>query len=260
MFAELTKIKKFKNIHKGECCYLIGDGVSIKWFDLNKFSDHISFSMSLIPFHKDFNVLRSDYMLLTEPYWFYPSFWTKYISRSISMPYIQKSYREVIEKNKNKNFFVNLSNYPVLNSSNITYLFKNIYDDSLSDDFISNRINPYSSSLTAAVCLSIYMGFDKCYLIGCDYTHAPSRNLHWYEKGEGHYIEHEGYQKEFFSIAKEFIDICAVTLDGEANYIDSVTYEDYSGSRAVFKENNLILSDVYMNILNTWGDYTIYSG
>ena len=33
--------------------------------------------------------------------------------------------------------------------------------------------------------LAIYMGFTHIYLVGCDYTHVPARNLHWYEKGQG---------------------------------------------------------------------------
>ena len=256
--AELSKIKKFRNIHKGEQCYLIGDGVSIKWFDLSRFSDKTAFSLSLIPFHREFHFLQTDYFLLTEPFWFYPSFWTKKISKSVSMPYIQAAYREIIRNNQNKHFFLNLSNYPVVRSKNITYLFRDIFDSDLDDAFISNRINPYQGSLAAAICLSIYMGFDKCYLIGCDYTHSPPRNLHWYEKGDGHYIDLDVYQSDLFTVAKEFIDIYTITLGGGSNTVDSITYEEYTGCIPTFQENDLILESRYMEILDTWHDYTIY--
>ena len=39
----LSKVSRFKNKHQGETCYLFGDGVSIKYFDLSLFSDKISF-------------------------------------------------------------------------------------------------------------------------------------------------------------------------------------------------------------------------
>ena len=52
----LSKIKILKNKHKGETCYLFGDGASIKYFDLSSFSDKISFSLCYIPFHKILNI------------------------------------------------------------------------------------------------------------------------------------------------------------------------------------------------------------
>jgi len=38
----LSKIHRFKDIHRGESCYLIGGGISIKSFDLAAFSDKIA--------------------------------------------------------------------------------------------------------------------------------------------------------------------------------------------------------------------------
>ena len=38
----LSKIHPYKDIHKGESCYVMGDGVSVKWFDLSAFSDKIA--------------------------------------------------------------------------------------------------------------------------------------------------------------------------------------------------------------------------
>ena len=35
----LSRVSSLKNHHAGESCYIIGDGVSIKWFDLASFSD-----------------------------------------------------------------------------------------------------------------------------------------------------------------------------------------------------------------------------
>ena len=38
----LSKIHKYKDFHKKESCYLIGDGISLKWFDLSLFHDRVS--------------------------------------------------------------------------------------------------------------------------------------------------------------------------------------------------------------------------
>ena len=68
----LKRIERFKNIHRGESCYLFGDGISIKYFDLNKFADKISIPCGFLLFHNDFNVLNTPYALLIETYYFYP--------------------------------------------------------------------------------------------------------------------------------------------------------------------------------------------
>ena len=51
----LKKINKLKNVEKGKTCYLIGDGVSIKSYDLKQFNKYDSISLSYLPFHRDFD-------------------------------------------------------------------------------------------------------------------------------------------------------------------------------------------------------------
>jgi hypothetical protein len=255
---ELSKIRQYKDMHKGESCYLIGDGISLKWFDLKEFSNKISFSLSTIPFHNDFRLLEAKYLLLTEPFWFYPAFWTNNITNSVSMPYIQKVFRQVIKENPDKQFFLNLSNYPVLRSENLIYLFHDIPDVRLPADFITRRTNIFQGSFRTSIFLAIYMGFDHCYLVGCDYTHVPSRSLHWYEKGQGVFYPLVNFNKDFFEIAKEFIDITTITLDGASDFINAVTYKEYTGRDPEFKENTELVDERYLKVLATWPGYLIY--
>jgi len=106
--------------------------------------------------------------------------------------------------------------------------------------------------------LAIYMGFDHIYLVGSDYTHMPSRSLHWYEKGQGVFCPQENYQKDFFKIANEFIDITTITLDGTSDFINAVTYEEYTGCEPLYRENTELADDKYLKALSTWPGYTIY--
>ena len=255
---ELKKIQRYKDIHKGESCYVIGDGISLKWFDLKEFSDKTSIVVGRIPFHNEFEVLKTKYLMEMDPYIFYPHFWNKNISRTTSMPYIYKAYREIIKNNQDKQFFLNLSNYPVVRSSNLTFMFKDIKDKRLPADFITRQINPFQGSIRSSILLAIYMGFEHCYLVGCDYTHVPSRSVHWYEKGQGTFCEQPGYQKEFFEIAKEFINITTITLDGTSEFINSITYKDHTGREPVYRENTELVDDRYLKVLATWPDYSIY--
>ena len=64
----LRRIERYKNIHRGESCYLFGDGISIKYFDLNKFTNKISIPCGFLLFHNDFDVLHTPYAQLIETY------------------------------------------------------------------------------------------------------------------------------------------------------------------------------------------------
>ncbi len=252
----LSKIHRFKDSHRGEDCYLIGGGISIKWFDFKMFSDKTSIPCQYVPFHNDFHKLNVEHAILPEPYFFYPF---------LNGPYghlwrnrIQNEYRKIITENPSKNFIINLSNYPVLRSRNVTFLFRDFWDPRLPKNFITNRIDSLGGSLTYSIILAIYFGFDHVYLVGYDYTHVPCRSLHWIEKGQGVFEPHENYQKEFFEIAKKFIDITTITLDGTSDFINSVTYKEHTGQDPVFRENTELVSDHYLKVLATWPDYTVF--
>ena len=254
----LTKVHKFKDIHAGESCYLIGGGISLKWFDLAAFSGKISLPLGFLPFHNYFHKLNAEYCVLPEPWWFYPFKKTTIGSKGYIKNSLQIAYRDVIKRHTDKEFFLNLSNYPVLRDENITYLFRGLYDHRLSSSFITNRINAFHGSFRTAILLAIYMGFDHVYLVGCDYTHNPSRAHHWFEKGHGVFFQNQDYQKDFFEIASEFISITSITLDGASNFINSVTYKEHTGLEPMYKENIELLDDRCLELLATWPDYKIY--
>ncbi len=255
----LAGIRKYKDIHKGESCYLFGDGVSIKWFDLGTFSDKQGIVCGFLPFHNDFSRLHSEYFILIEPWWFYP------FQRTTSPPvkfvqnHLQKLYRKhVIEKYTDKTVFTNISNYPVLYNKNICYTFRDIIDVSLTDNFISHQMNCFAGSLRASILIAIYLGFDHCHLVGFDYTHFPSKSRHWYEKGMGLVNDLKYHEQDFLELAKQFIDITTITLDAGSNTLNHITYKAHTGLDPVFKENTEILTRKYLNIFNKWPGYTIF--
>lgn len=254
----LSKIHRYKDAHRGESCYLIGDGVSVKWFDLAAFNDKTAIPCAHIPLHVEFNKLNVQYLSLAEPWWFYPTQRTASSPKQIERNRIQLAYRDIINQYPDKQFFVNLSNYPVLKQKNITYLFRDIYDERLPANFITRRINAFHGSLRTSILLSIYMGFDHCYLVGYDYTHVPSRSLHWYEKGQGVLYPQENYNKDFFEIAKEFIDITTITLDGTSDFINAVTYKEHTGREPVYRENTELMDERHLKVFAMWPGYSIY--
>jgi hypothetical protein len=254
----ISKVNKFHNIHKGEECYLIAGGVSLKSFDFNAFNDKVSLVMNHIPFHKDFGKLNAKYCFLIEPYWFFPALKTVNPPRKWIRNRIQESYRNIIKQNPDKDFFVNLSNYPVLSGENITYLFNYIPNNDLAEYFYSKGINPFHGTVRASIFMAIYFGFSKAYLLGYDYTHFPSKLNHWFEKGSGIEGYHRFHENEFFKIASEFISLTTVTISGGSEVLDSITYKDLTGRDPEYKENIELLSSKAIETIASRKDYKVY--
>ena len=260
-----SKIKSLKNKHHGESCYVFGDGISIKWFDLSAFSDKPGIFLNKIIFHKQSKFLNIKYGIFLEPWYFYPYFWDRLDSKKILNDGIHKIYRKIIKSRPEVPFFTHLSNYPVLWDNNIYYLFQAIQDpdpDSkfskfLDECYLSGE-NIYKGSLHCAVSLAIHMGFKEIFLVGCDYTHEKSRSQHWYEKGEGKIKLQHNYQKNFFDIASKYVKITTITVEGKGNVLPSITYSDFTGKQASFKENQDLIDISIMNALHKSPWYNIF--
>lgn len=256
----ISRLHPFKDYYRGEECYLFGDGISIKWFDLDAFKDKISIPCGYIGFHKDFHKLNVDNFFLCETWMFYP-----FLKTITSPPYrliqnkIQSLYKkELINKYPEKKFFLNLSNYLTTRGENIVYVFNDFYDNRISESFITNQINAFHGTLRFSITMAIYMGFEKINLVGYDYTHFPSRSHHWYEKGTGVFVNQNNYNEEYLRIANEFIDITTITLDGSSSFLNSITYKEYTGKESCFRDNIQIVDEKYLKILSSHPRYNIY--
>ena len=124
----IKRTSLLKDAHRGESCYIFGDGISVKWFDLSSFSDKPVISLNKIVLHNDSNFLNLKYGIFLEPWYFYPYFWDRLDSKKILNDGVHKIFRKVIKERPDISFFTNLSNYPVLWEPNIFYLFKTIQD------------------------------------------------------------------------------------------------------------------------------------
>jgi len=256
----LRRVETIKNSHCGESCYIIGDGVSIKWFDLSFFSDKPVIALNKIVFHKQSKFLNIKYSIFLEPWYFYPIFWDRLDTKKWLKDDIHKLFRKFIKSRPDVYFFTNLSNYPVLWEPNIFFLFQTIKDREYKffEECYLNGQNIYQGSIQCAVSLAIYMGFKEIFLLGCDYTHDKCRNKHWFEKGEGVHAPHPGYQKSFFDIACKYIKITTITMEGKSNVLPSITYTDFTGQEIFFKENKDLTDISILNSLTKSPWYKIF--
>ena len=255
----LGKINPLRDCHSGETFYILGDGISLKWFDLNNLTRFKSISLAYIPYHLDVKSINLKYSFLTQPYWFYPLQYVPHENRYI-INKIQPYYRHLIKNSNDIKYFINLSNFPVLRGNNVYHLFKKIPGKKFDfvEDCLSSGEEIYGGAFRAAITIAIYMGIKTLYLVGCDYTHENSLVGHWYERGAGNIRKINDYEGNFLRIAQKYIEIVTITKEGKSNLMPSVTYEEHTGLKPSFRENDKLMSYEKRLLLSNWSDYKMF--
>jgi hypothetical protein len=250
-------LKRFSNLHKGETCYIFGDGPSIKWFDLTLFNEHPAICCGMIPFHKDFHKLNVKYITLVEPWVFTPKLFQPKILHDLR--HIAAEYKIFVKNTSDKEFFVSLSNRFSLSATNINYVYRGLPEIRNRTDELLSQFDLFAGSFHASLSLAYYLGFSKIYLVGFDaWTIQPARTMRWYELGEGQFFEPTNFATYFLKILKQEMDICTISLDGQSSNVTNINYEKHTERAPVFKENHELLDDRYLKILASCPEYRIY--
>ena len=255
----LKRNTKFHNKYQGQEAYLLGDGISIKYFDLKYFSDKLSIPISYIHFHKDAALLNVCFSIINEPFYFYPYFKLPFPPFTYWKNVVQIMFRRFRKLRPSVPFFTNISNLPVFLGRHNYYLFDDLINSEFTEELKRNGLKPFDGSVRTGIVLAHYFGFCKLYLVGFDYTHNPSVALHYYEKGRGQIVELGDHNLLFFQIAKKYINCISITTsEVKSKYLDSISYTEFTGAKLDYKENNKIVNDEVLSTLNAWPDYKIY--
>lgn len=255
----LSKLDGLYQHHTGEECYLFGDGVSLKWMDLQQFADRTSIIGNMLIYHRNVTALRAPYCVITEPYWFWPIFPYRGTGKLQFLRHVvHREYRKSIRQHPDMLFFLNFSNLPVARFKNAIYVSRWYQSPFHKKNPFHERTDSHHGTLKYQLSLAVYLGFTKAYLVGHDYTHLPSHDLHFYEKGEGLLGDHPGFCADFIDYAKQYIDLTTITLDGTSETMRAVTYQEFTGKRPAFRENTEIIDEVKLKGLATWHGYSIF--
>lgn len=160
------KVKTFKNIHKGEDCFIIGNGPSLNKMDLEPLNNYYTFGLNKI-------------FLLFE-------------RASIQVDYLASVNPLVVEQSQEE--FKQLSNIPIfvsksschgldLRAKHITQLYTGL-DWTFSED-LSKRVSEGFTVTYVAMQLAYYMGFQNVYLIGVDHSYKQTGNPNQEQVHEG---------------------------------------------------------------------------
>jgi len=252
----LRKNKKFKNIHKGESCYLFGNGASLKYFDLKKFKDKPSIGCGALFLHRDFKELNVKYYYEGHSFFYYP-YWVNPYSKKFKKNPMGAFYKQKKLVNKDMLSFCSLSNYLGMQGDNIFYAhhfgspFNGFKNSKLDGSF-----STMSSGLGGMLGLAIYMGFEDITLVGSDYSFFPQSQGHFFEHGRfPDTLHEEPIHKDLLLDAKQHADVRVITPGDEyqGHIVPCIGYKRLTGKDPVYRENSEILSDLDLLKLDSFG-------
>lgn len=247
----LARNKKFKNRHKGDSCYIFGNGASLKSMDLTKFSDRISIGCNFLCLHNDFRALDIRYYLTVEPYFCYPVFRNPYTG-DIQINHLGVLFKKAMTPHKEVTLFLSLSNYLGFRGDNVFYLHhfgsRDVSRDRCEMDASFSFMRGGLYSMIGA---AIYMGFERAILVGCDYTFSPHKDGHFYKNGRGISSQrHNNIYAELLEEASKRIDLITITDDGaRSDVLNYQEYRQFVKSDSNYRENNELVSSDYLSIL-----------
>lgn len=255
----IKKNKKYRLAHKGEECFLVGNGASLKYYDLANFAQKISIGCNSLFVHKDFGQLNCAYYQLPAAFIFHR--YRRYYN-SLMRNYLADIYKEQVKLNKNTLFFTNVANYFSSKYSNVSYEYHyghRGYDVEFID--MADCFSFMQGGLYAMIGTAIYMGFDKAILVGCDYAHSPQYGRHFFEFGEGVRLDSDVNNDNFhlfMDACKELIDISVITPNGiGCDRLHYQEYTSYTGKCQHYLENTEIVSPKHLQLLHAQGFYAI---
>jgi hypothetical protein len=253
-------LRNLKDRHRGETCYIFGDGPSLKWFDLTKFADHPAICCGMLPFHREFANLDVRYCLLLEPWAFTPDFIRTPLGRLGDCIDILNAYRKVIEGNRGRIFLVHLTNRLSLRGENIRYAFRGLPGMSGPTAVRLRSFPLFAGSFHGSLSLAWYLGFARVYLAGFDgWTVDPARAGHWYELGQGPVFQPTNYARDFLETLQRDMEINVITVDSSGSKnLNAVSYESHTNSAAIFRENHELVPLNYLQALAAYPAYRIF--
>jgi len=156
---------KYKNIHKGKRCFILGSGHSILKQDLTKLRDEIVITQNHFHAHPDINLIQPRYHCVVPMYQppEYNNDWIRWFeSMEERLPdhttfFIGLNSKKLVEKNE---LFVNRRSY-ISHGLKPMFMRRGVVD-------ITRTIMGIPTVLSQCLTVALYMGFDEIYLLGFD--------------------------------------------------------------------------------------------
>jgi len=145
-----VNIKQFKDLHKGERCFLIANGPSLNKTNINLFKDEITFGLNRIYLNYSKMEFKPTYLVC--------------INKLVLTQFVDDFNNEKMPK-----FFNWRCRKEFLNRTDTYFVEKNLFSSKFSED-ISKSLTPAATVTYAALQIIYYMGFSEVIIVGMDHN------------------------------------------------------------------------------------------
>lgn len=205
------RIKKFRNIHKGESCFIIGNGPSLNKMDLSVLNDYYTFGLNKIYLIFEKVDLKLSYHVTINPY------------------VIEQGFKEIqdlkcpsfIPLHVGKKYFKELENI-----ENIFYMKTGRLRSFQRD--ISQPIFEGYTVTYVAMQIAFYMGFEQVCLIGVDHNFKAKGNPNEVQTLKGEDINH--FSPKYFANQQWQLP----DLEGSELFYNLANFEYERNNRKIF--------------------------
>lgn len=248
----LARNKKFIDLHKGETCYIIGNGATLKCLNFQDFADHPAIGLNQLCLHNDIGSLNLKYYVVNEPYFFYPRIKNFYNGKKFQVNHLGLLLKRAFFSKLDIPFFTSASNIfgiPFRNSYFLHHFGEKVPNKNKNN--ICGSFSFMKGALYAGVGLAINMGFSRAYLIGCDYLLRPKKMGHFYTFGPSYYDPDDQDINFYSDLIKEvdgLIELSVIAEEGGSAWIPVKINNSLKFNK--YKENNDIVDTKYLNLLN----------
>lgn len=162
----------FKNKHKGQRCFIIGNGPSINNVDFSKLRDEVTFTVNQMSRREDFEELKTNYHM-----WADERFFDIDESKPEDMELLE-AMRAVKSGSNSPVVFYKIAAHDMIKKFKLDETLDIHYFSEIGFNNINRRYKvdfckrtpSFSTVVHYLILLAIYMGFKEIYLLGCDCT------------------------------------------------------------------------------------------
>lgn len=167
---ELRKNKQFHNQYKGQRCFVIGNGPSLKSVDLSSLANEYTFTVNQISRNPHFKELKTNFHFITDTVFFQID-----ENNSEDLELMNTIKKINTENNRPTVFFPVLvmefaKKHGLDKDFDLHFLAEGLYFlDNIKIDY-SKYVPGFCTVVQFCITMAIYMGFSEIYLLGCDNT------------------------------------------------------------------------------------------
>jgi len=248
----LKSNEKYNNIHKGETCYILGNGASLKYYDLSVLSNSLTMGCSYALMDKRLIDAGLNYCVYPSSYLMAP-LWKSRQTGKIQFNSLMPIFKKIIKDNNKTQFFINLTDkYSFLNPpKNINFIYHCGNTNSNSYD-MSGEFSTVTGGLDFMLGIAKYLGFSKVVLLGCDYLGLPCLEGHFYSSNKPFIGEYKvDYIKRIRKLADNLqLDVLTIFPEGfNSPVFESESFSEYFGVDDEYHNQSEIIDDDYLELL-----------